>query len=93
MTKEQKDAHQAKKKIADDKWIIKGIEVRNGDKFIKKGYKGHNKEFKVPCMYHNSPKQSAEDCIRDTKHCYEHSKSTKEPWVGKGQPCAKCEKK
>jgi hypothetical protein len=91
-TKEQKDAYWAGKKIEADLKTIKSIEVKNGEKFIKKGPKGNIKELRVPCLFHASLKQSAEDCIRDTRHCYAHSKNIKEPWAGKGQPCAKCAK-
>ena len=48
------------------------------------------KELEVPCLFHKSNKQSAEDCIRDERHCLVHSKARKEPWVNKDRPCNKC---
>ena len=92
-TKDQKEAHYAKQKKESDKRIISQMEVRNGEKFIKKGAKGKRIEFKVPCLYHKSQKQDAEACIRDTAHCYLHSVSIKEPWLSSNQPCGKCKPK
>ena len=79
-------------KIEADAKMIKSIKIKNGEKFIERGLRDNRKEIRVPCLYHASLKQSAEDCIRDIRHCYLHSKSIKEPWVGRGQPCAKCPK-
>ena len=89
-TNEQKEAHRAKEKKENDNKTISQMEERDGIFYIMEGFRGDRVELKVPCMYHNSLKQSAEACIRDEAHCYRHSISKKEPWGGEKRPCEKC---